>query len=650
MDFENVQSLPDDLARLSDDELNNLCTEIRKRLVEVVSKNGGHLASNLGVVELTVALYSVYNPHRDRIVWDVGHQSYVHKILTGRNDALDLLRHPGGAAGFPKRSESDADAFNVGHSSTSVSAALGYARAYKLTGDKRNVLAVIGDGALTGGMAYEALNDAAQSRCNIKVVLNDNGMSIDRNVGGLSKYLGRIRKRHSYMKAKRRLRRFLFKIPKIGRPIAGFLSKMKNRIKHIAVEGKFFEDLGFYYLGPVDGHDIFALKLIFERANEINGPVLIHVQTQKGRGYEPAENSPDIYHGLSGFDAETGEVKKGGSASMSGIFSDTLAGLAENDGKIVAVTAAMSKGTGLDSFAEKFPERFVDVGIAEEHAVTMSAGLSAAGMKPVTVIYSTFLQRAYDQLLHDIIIQKLPAVIGVDRAGVCGYDGETHHGIYDLAYLGTLPGGVVAAPSSGENLRELLRLAIHVYDPKGEESFIPDEYKSLFAIRYPARERFTAENMPGFVYNKVEFGKGSICFEGGKGEREVLIISIGEVLGICLEAAKKLCAEGYKVTVFDARFLKPLDSETMIKLALQSELVITVEDGISGGGFGEKVRLAFSDIHFGLRPMKNIALPESLIENDSVSSQLEKNGISCENILKTCRDFFVGWFYEFDLI
>lgn len=510
MIFEKTPELPGDLAKLSEQETKELCARLRAEIIETVTRNGGHLASNLGVVELTVAMYSIFNPHCDRVIWDVGHQSYVHKILTGREEGMALLRHPGGVSGFPKLSESDSDAFNTGHSSTSISAALGYARAFRARGEKRRAIAVIGDGALTGGMAYEALNDAAQSKCNIIVVLNDNGMSIDRNVGGMARYLGKVRRHHSYMRAKRNLQKFLMKAPRIGKPIIKGLSAVKNRFKDKITNGKFFENLGYYYLGPVDGHDVFALKMMFERANEIDGPVLIHVETRKGYGYEPAETNPEDYHGVSCFDAETGQAKSGG-VSMSKIFADELGGIAAEDPGVVAVTAAMSKGTGLDAFGEKYPDRLFDVGIAEPHAITMSAGMVLGGLKPVPVIYSTFLQRSYDQLLHDVAMPGIPMVVGIDRAGLTGFDGETHQGLYDFAYLGTLPDVTVAAPSSGDTLREMLRLAMHVYD--SGESVIPRECRRLFAVRYPAKERFFHGDAAGFICVPVSYGKGAVVFD-----------------------------------------------------------------------------------------------------------------------------------------
>ncbi|MCR5693850.1 MAG: 1-deoxy-D-xylulose-5-phosphate synthase [Clostridia bacterium] len=631
--FDKMPALPYELAAMDEKQTAELCADIRKRLIETVSVNGGHLASNLGVVELTVALYSVYDPHKDRIIWDVGHQSYVHKILTGRDAGMDHLRHPEGTAGFPKLSESDADAFNTGHSSTSVSAAIGYARGYELSGEKRHVIAVIGDGALTGGMAYEALNDLAQSGSKVTVVLNDNGMSINKNVGGLAKYLGKIRKKHSYLRAKKRLRHFLEKIPGIGKPIARLLTKIKNRVKHWVVEGKFFENLGLYYLGPVDGHDVYAMKMIFERVNELDGPVLVHVQTHKGHGYEPAEKNPEAFHGVPGFDPETGEIFKSGGCSLSKCFSETLCDLAREDEKIIAVTAAMSIGTGLQNFADAYPGRLFDVGIAEPHAITMAAGLALAGRKPVAAIYSTFLQRAYDQILHDVALQKLPLVISVDRAGVCGPDGETHHGIYDFAYIGAIPFTTISAPSSAAQLDLMLRMAVKVYD---EDSVIPENSR-LFVIRYPAKERFTYSEDPRYIKSGLEYGKGAICFDNRlDGEKaDVVIFSIGEVLEEAFAAAIIMADRGLKAVVFDAKFFKPLDEDAIVSLAAEAKVVAACEDAVKDGGFCEKVTLLLSDKGVGKKPVC-FALPNELIPNDTIKNQLSSCGISGENIAKVC--------------
>jgi len=491
---------PEDLKRYKEKDYEELSKELRERLINVVAKTGGHLASNLGVVELTIALYSVLDPYKDRIVWDVGHQTYVHKILTGRNDRMETIRSKDGLSGFPKMSESSADSFNTGHSSTSVSAALGMCRARDIKGEDYRVCAVIGDGALTGGMAYEALNDAGQSKTNFTVILNDNGMSISKNVGGMSKYLGNIRSKKTYLRAKRGVKKFLVSIPGIGKPMERFFHKIKEAVKALFVDTEIFENLGFEYFGPVDGHDVEGMKTIFQRAFSYNGPVLVHVVTKKGSGYNPAEENPQSFHGTTPFDPESGEKNIDNSISFSEAFGKKLSKMAEEDKNIVAVTAAMPSGTGLIGFEKKHPDRFFDVGIAEQHAMTMSAGMSACGLKPFFAVYSTFLQRAYDQILHDCSIQNLPVVLAVDRAGVCGPDGETHQGIYDLSFLNNLPGVTVAAPSCIEELEMMMDMSLKVFDKDSGMLNGP------FAIRYPAKDKYSFDT--SYLNNApVEYGK-----------------------------------------------------------------------------------------------------------------------------------------------
>lgn len=629
--------LPEELAGLSQAELDELCGEIRKRLIEVVAKNGGHLASNLGVVELTVALYSCYNPMKDRIVWDVGHQAYVHKILTGRNAQMDTLRTFGGLSGFPKREESEADAFNTGHSSTSVSAALGMARAAELAGEKRKIVAVIGDGALTGGMAFEALNDAAQSQCDITIVLNDNGMSISKNVGGLARYLRRIRSKKSYMKAKSRIRRMLMRVPRVGLKLAKWARRVKNSIKFLIVPGEFFENLGLTYVGPVDGHDIPALRDALRRSDEYAGPVLVHVITRKGKGCDYAAEDPVFYHGAGPFNADTGKAVPEKSVSLSGAFAETLCTLAGKDPKICAVTAAMQTGTGLEAFHAQFPKRFFDVGIAEQHAITMSAGMSVMGSRPVVAIYSTFLQRAYDQLLHDVSLQRIPLVIGIDRAGVAGQDGETHQGLYDFAYLSHLPYMTVAAPASKWELVRMLEMAVTVYEK--EPHGIP---AGCFAIRYPAKERFRHD--PELLSaHPVEYGKGVVCFEpqeekanGRDGRVEIGIIAIGEMLEEALQAAETLSAEGRTVAVFNARFFMPLDTEGIRAMAARADVLVTVEDAVRKNGFGESVLLLLAES--GIRkPIGILALPNRPIEHGRIAEIHHRYGTDAEGIAAQCR-------------
>ncbi len=629
----NELRLPEDIAKMSSKELEELCKEIRERLVEVVSKNGGHLASNLGVVELTVALYSIYDPFEDRIVWDVGHQSYVHKILTGRDTLMDDLRKIDCLSGFPKREESKADAFDTGHSSTSVSAALGIARAAKLLGKDIKTVAIIGDGALTGGMAFEALNDAAQTKCDITVILNDNGMSISKNVGALSNYLGKIRTKHSYINAKRRIKNFLSRIPVVGAPVACFLRKIKNAVKFKIVPGEFFENLGLTYIGPVDGHDIKGIRAAIIRAEENDEPAMIHVITKKGKGYRPAEENPGKFHGITPFDAETGEVKGGNaSVSLSKVFAEKLCELAEKDEKICAVTAAMPTGTCLKLFSERFPERFFDVGIAEQHAVTMCAGMSSMGAKPVTVIYSTFMQRAYDQLLHDVSVQGLPLVVGLDRAGAAGPDGETHQGIYDYAFLGHLPLCTVAAPANKWELERMLEMGMTVYN---EETVIP---KGCFAVRYPAKDRFSGKYYDENASAPVEYGKGCVCYDSRASERSraaLCIISIGEMLEYALEAAEKLTAEGVSVVVFNARFFKPLDVEGVMYCAANAERIITVEDAAEIGGFGEQVKLVAERVCPG--GVHIAAFPDEIIRHGRIDELHKKYGLDADGLVARYR-------------
>ncbi len=636
--------LPDDIANMSDEELDELCGKIRARLVEIVSKNGGHLASNLGVVELTVALFSHYNPYVDRIVWDVGHQSYVHKILTGRDSAMDTLRQKGGLSGFPKREESKADAFDTGHSSTSVSAALGMARAARILGSSMRTVAVIGDGALTGGMAFEAINDAAQSKCDITIILNDNGMSISKNVGALSEYLRKIRTKNSYIRAKRKIRRFVVKIPVVGEKLAKVIRRIKNSIKFKVVPGEFFENLGLTYIGPVDGHDIKAIRTALERADMAEEPAMIHVITKKGRGYKHAEDNPGAFHGITPFNAETGEVENtsgAASVSLSKTFAVKLSELAEKDSSICAVTAAMPTGTCLKYFKDKFPERFFDVGIAEQHAVTMCAGMAVVGAKPVTVIYSTFMQRAYDQLMHDVSIQGIPLVAGLDRAGVSGPDGETHQGLYDFAYLGHMPYASVAVPASADELERMLELGMTVYD---ESSVIP---KGLFAIRYPAKDRLS-EKHALLLKESIEYGKGCVCFDSRKdrsARASLCIMSMGEMLEYALCAAESLTAQGFSVIVFNARFFKPLDEDGVAFCADNAEVIITVEDAVITGGFGERVKLLLCEklSKKEFKALETAAFPDEIIRHATIKELHREYMLDAEGLEARFKRISEAW-------
>ncbi|OPZ90232.1 MAG: 1-deoxy-D-xylulose-5-phosphate synthase [Firmicutes bacterium ADurb.Bin419] len=559
---------PDDIKKLNLEELNELATEIRMFLIDTVSKTGGHLASNLGVVELTLALHRVFNSPVDKIVWDVGHQSYVHKILTGRKDKFDTLRKLGGLSGFPKFNESEHDAFNTGHSSTSISAAYGIARARDLKKENSSVIAVIGDGALTGGMAFEALNNAGRTPNNFIVVLNDNEMSISKNVGGLSKYLSQIRTEPFYFKVKEDIDIMLNKIPAIGKSAAKALGKVKGSIKYMIVPGIFFEELGYKYLGPVDGHNIAELERLLNIAKGIKGPVLVHVCTQKGKGYTYAEENPHVFHGIAPFEVETGEVISHGGPGYSEIFGRELSKIANVDDRVVAISAAMPHGTGLELFSKKFPDRFFDVGIAEQHAVTFSAGLARNGIKPVVALYSSFLQRAYDQVLHDVALQKLHVVFAIDRAGIVGEDGETHQGIYDISFLSHIPNMTILAPCDYTDFTKMLKFAV-------------EEYNGPIAIRYPrGRGADKLIDTPPIMY-----GQSILVREGS----DVTIAAIGNKLETALNVADMLEKKDISCDVIYARFIKPVDTKLILNSAIKTRRVITIEDNAVTGGFGSLV-------------------------------------------------------------
>ena len=546
---------PEDLKKLNVSEKQVLAEEIRKEILEVVSKNGGHLASNLGVVELTIALHSVFNTPDDKIIWDVGHQCYTHKILTGRKEQFSTLRKLNGIAGFPKVCESEYDTFNTGHSSTSISVATGMARAKKLMGDDQTkVIAVIGDGSMTGGMALEALNDAGSSKTNIIVILNDNEMSISKNVGGIPLFLSKLRGRKFYSKSNERVKKFMLQVPVIGNPTVKIVQKIKDAIKQILLPNMFFEDIGFTYLGPVDGHNIDKLESILETSKKISGPVLVHVITKKGKGYKFAEETPENFHGVSSFDLKTGEKIKKSGKDYSKVFGEKLVELAEKNEKIVAVTAAMKDGTGLKSFSEKFPDRFFDVGIAEQHAIGMIAGMAKEGLKPVLAIYSSFLQRGYDQLVHDIALQKLPVVICIDRAGIVGNDGETHHGIFDLSFLSSIPNLTVMAPKDFEELKNMLEFAVNFDGP--------------ILIRYPRG----GENHKFTRKLSIKLGKAELIRQG----KDITIIGIGKTVGKAVEVAELLKKQNINSEVINARFLKPLDEKFIVKSIKKTGRVATI--------------------------------------------------------------------------
>ncbi|MBO4848749.1 MAG: 1-deoxy-D-xylulose-5-phosphate synthase [Clostridia bacterium] len=579
---------PEDLRRLPKEELPELADEIRRYLVSTVSRTGGHLASNLGVVEMTIALHRVFDLDTDRLIFDVGHQSYVHKLLTGRAENFSTLRRRGGIAGFPKTQESVYDAFNTGHSSTSISAAIGIMRADAIKGVDRRVIALIGDGALTGGMAYEALDDVGQQKLPLIVVLNDNEMSISDNVGGMSRHLAKMRSARGYRSFKRRFSKLLKHIPLIGGWLSDRFEGLKNRIKYFILPNVLFEELGFTYLGPINGHDIDSMTEVLEHAKQMDKPVVIHAITKKGKGYAPAEKDPEKFHGIGRFDAETGETKK--TFGNSSVFSDELCRLAERDKDVVAITAAMASGTGLDSFRERFPDRFFDVGIAEQHAVTMAAGMAIAGVKPVFCVYSSFLQRGFDQLVHDVCLQGLKVVFGVDRAGLVGADGETHHGIYDISYLMTLPNMKILSPSSTAELRACLDWAVLEND-------------SPCAIRYN-RGVLPEREMTGDV----------LSWECIKPFRSVCVIATGRMVDTAIRA----CAD-LNVGLYNARSIRPMDEAALEKLS-HAHYVITVEDGVVNDGFGSQVAAYMSGLGSGTKVV-SAGVPNTVIEQGTVDEQ-----------------------------
>ena len=600
--LEKINS-PQDLKKLTLKEKKELAKEIRKYILKVVSDNGGHLASNLGVVELTIALHSIFDVPKDKIIWDVGHQSYVHKIITGRKEELKNIRKMNGIAGFPKTKESEADCFNTGHSSTSISAALGMARARDLQGKSNNIIAVIGDGALTGGMALEALNDAGYSKSKMTVILNDNEMSISPNIGGLNKFLGKLRTKKLYTRTNKLVKKYISTIPGIGKPTVKIIQKIKRSIKQLIIQRMFFEDIGFTYLGPVDGHNIEELESILTISKQVKGPVLIHVLTVKGKGYEIAEKNPDKFHAISPFYVETGELKKKKRKDYSKVFGDKLIELAKSNEKIVAVTASMKDGTGLTQFSQEFPYRFFDVGIAEQHAITMSAGMAKEGLIPVVPIYSSFYQRAYDQVIHDVAMQNLHVIMCVDRAGIVGADGETHQGILDMAFFRLIPNLIIMAPKDFKELEDMLEFAVSLKKP--------------VVIRYPRGEEDA--NIKFKNHEKIEEGKAEIIKEG----ENVTIIAIGKMVAKALQIAEKLQQKGKEVEIINARFLKPLDVETIIKSIQKTKNVITLEDGTEINGLGTAIKELIVDNKLEKINIKSIAYPDEFIPHGSVE-ELEK--------------------------
>ncbi|MBP7072228.1 MAG: 1-deoxy-D-xylulose-5-phosphate synthase [Clostridia bacterium] len=605
---------PADLKKLSYQELEVLSKELRDYVIKVVSENGGHLASNLGVVELTLALHRVFDTPRDKIVWDVGHQSYIHKIITGRRESFKTLRKINGISGFPKREESVYDSFETGHSSTSISAALGMAKARDLAGENYSVAAVIGDGALTGGMAFEALNHAGDFPTNLIVILNDNEMSISHNIGGLSNYLSKIRTEPAYFKMKGKIEAILNRIPVIGGSMFRGAERLRDWMKYLLVPGVIFEELGFKYFGPINGHDIRKLEDVIKRAKSYNGyPVLIHVVTVKGKGYSIAENKPDIYHGISPFFIENGELKsKNSKKTYSEIFGDTLLKLAGEDNKIVAVSAAMAEGTGLSAFASKYKGRFFDVGIAEQHAVTFCAGLASEGFRPVFAVYSTFLQRAYDQIIHDVCMQKLNVVFAIDRAGIVGSDGETHQGVFDITYLRHIPNIRIMSPKDGNELSEMLEMALSLEGPT--------------AIRYPRGKAKKFE----FAHTPLELGKSEVILEGEDG----VIISEGNMVSTALEVCERLEKAGRNFTLVNARFIKPLDEELLVGLSKKHKLIYTLEDNVVSGGFGSSILELLSRLRADV-DVRIIGFDDSFIPHGEKEELYSLKKIDSESVFNT---------------
>ena len=602
-----------DIKSIDTEEYDELAGEIRQFLIEKVSKNGGHLASNLGAVELTMALHLALDLPDDKIVWDVGHQSYTHKILSGRKDDFDSLREYGGLSGFPKRRESECDAFDTGHSSTSISAALGIVSGNRILGKKGTVVAVIGDGALTGGMAFEALNNAATIKQNMIIILNDNEMSISQNVGGMSSYLSDVRTAVGYNNFKDGLAAKLNNIPVIGDKLVNQLKKTKSGIKQLVIPGMLFENMGITYLGPVDGHNIEKLVRVINEAKRPNHPVLIHVITQKGKGYAPAERHPSKFHGIAPFDIETGAVlKKKEKMTYTDVFARKLVDLAAENDKIVAITAAMPEGTGLKRFSQIFRDRFFDVGIAEEHAVTFAAGLATVGIKPVVAIYSSFLQRAYDQILHDVCIQDLPVVFAVDRAGLVGEDGETHHGIFDLSYLGNIPNMTIMAPKNRYELSSMLEFAM--------------DFKGPIAIRYGRGEACYDYK----EYNdRIIFGK-SECLLIGK---DIALVCVGSMLDTGMKVAKDLKNHGINATVINARFVKPIDEAMLDSLAEYYEMIVTLEENVLHGGYGERVLKYITSAGYN-RKIINVAVPNRFISHGNVDVLYKAVGLDVDSIVE----------------
>ena len=603
---------PNDIKKLKWDELEVLAAEIREFLVDRVSKTGGHLASNLGVVELTMALHLAYSLPKDKIIWDVGHQAYTHKVLTGRKDGFDNLRQFGGMSGFPKRGESNCDSFDTGHSTTSISAGLGYVEAREILGENYKVVSVIGDGSLTGGMAYEALNNAAHLKSNYIIILNDNNMSISENVGGMSTYLDSIRTTDFYNDLKKGIVNSLNRVPVVGENMVKGLQKTKNSLKRFLVPGMLFEDMGITYLGPVDGDDLKTLYRTLKEAQRMDEAVLIHVLTKKGKGYAPAEENPSKFHGVSPFDKETGDVlSKTTKDSYTDVFSQIMCELGEKEPKLVAMTAAMKDGTGLSKFQEKYPERFFDVGIAEEHAVTFAAGLAAAGVKPVVALYSAFLQRSYDQIVHDVCMQKLPVIFAIDRAGLVGNDGETHQGVYDISFLNHIPNMTILGPKNRWEFADMIEFAVNHNGP--------------IAIRYPRGNAY--EGLENYR-QPIELGKSEMIYE----EADIAILSVGHMMETSEKVRELLKEKGYSCTLVNTRFVKPLDKSMLAELSKNHKVFVTIEEGVMTGGFGASVRDYVAEAKLDVKVSIH-GIEDQYVEHGNIDRLRKEIGLDAETIV-----------------
>lgn len=609
-----------EVKEMSIDELKEFASEIRSFLIEQVSKTGGHLASNLGVVELTISLFNVFNFNKDKIIWDVGHQSYVHKILTGRKDEFDSLRTYGGLSGFPKREESVYDVFNTGHSSTSISAAAGMARARDIKNEKFDVVAVIGDGALTGGMAFEALNDLGYKKTKVIIVLNDNQMSISKNVGGMSTYLNELRMGNTYNSLKNDVNATLEKIPKVGKGMINSINKIKSSVKQLMVPGMMFEDMGIKYYGPIDGHNIKEMSKIFKKAQQVEGPVLIHVITKKGKGHEYAEEFPNKFHAVGPFNCENGKATSTSGKSYSKVFGETMIKLAEKNKRIVAITAAMPEGTGLEEFSKRYPKRFFDVGIAEQHAATMAAGMAEEGLKPVFAVYSTFLQRAYDQVIHDIVLQGLPVILAIDRAGIVGADGETHQGIFDLSYLGSIPNLTIMSPKCTEELKYMLQFAVTQNYP--------------IAIRYPRGGDVTSLSLEPMTF----FRRGGWEVIGDR-LGKVALIATGNMVQRALIVKGKLKEYGVEATVVSACFVKPIDKQLIKTLAVEGYSIVTMEDNLISGGLGSRINEYLIKEKLFNNSILNLGFDDKFIPHGDVDILYKVNNLDADSICSTILNF-----------